>query len=171
MKKGKINFVVILGALLLPLTVQANSSWHWLTGARPYYVLPVAIVVTLLAEILAINYIPGIKKPLKVAAFVTLGNLLSFAAPYVLWLAEWIELFGADDIPYYYTYYFEYTPSYTVGLYYFLVTIFVEGPIVFLGLKKNAPSKKALILTTVAVNAATTVFVAVLERLLCRGAW
>ena len=171
MKKGRIYFGVILCALLLPLTVQANSSWHWLTKTRPYYLLPVAIVVTLLAEILAINYIPKIKKPLKVAAFVTVGNLLSFTAPYVLWIIDQINLFGADGISDYFTYYTAFQPSYTVGFDYFLITILVEGPIVYLGLRKNVSSKKALILTTIAVNAATTVFVAVLERLLCRGAW
>lgn len=171
MKKGRIYFGVILCVLLLPLTAQANSSWHWLTKARPYYVLPVAIAVTLIAEILAINYIPKIKKPLKVSALVILGNLLSFAAPYVLWVADWIELFGIGGVSDYFTYYTEFQPSYTVGFDYFLITILVEGPIVYLGLRKNASSKKALILTTIAVNAATTVFVAVLERLLCRGAW
>lgn len=171
MKKGTIYSVVLACTLLLPMTAFANSSWHWLTKTRPYDVLPVAIVITLLAEILAINFIPKIKKPLKVFVFVTLGNLLSFAAPYLLWIIDQIKLFGTDGVSRYFTYYTEFQPSYTVGFDYFLITILVEGPIVYFGLKKNASSKKALILTTITVNAVTTAFVAVLERLLCRGAW
>lgn len=63
MKMKKIQGLLLLIVLLLiPMNVQANSSWVWISERRPYDLLPMVIVVTLVIEILGINFVAGIKK-------------------------------------------------------------------------------------------------------------
>lgn len=149
--------------LLFPLTVSANSSWQWISETRPYDVLPVVVILTLLIEILSICFIPNVKALPKVVFFVILANILSFAAPYLfLYLTSSLYTFEQA---------LERMPYYTVGIVYLIVTLIVEIPTVFLGLKKSANNSKKLLLTAIGANVVTTVLTAVVERIFCRGSW
>ena len=68
---------------LLATPVFANSSWRWLSDTRPYDLLPIAVVMTLVIEILVINYIPRVKNLPQTAFWVTLSNLMSFGSTYL----------------------------------------------------------------------------------------
>ena len=106
-----------------------------------------------------------IKNVFKAFTFVTLANLISFAAPY---LSNFI-LYSEEKFPF--ELFLEHWPSYIVGVLFCLVTIFIEFPIVFFSLKKNALSNKKLIITIVISNIITTILVAVIERVFCVGMW
>jgi len=63
MRRKRIRFLtilIILTTVIFPVTVYANSSWHWISKTRPFDILPIIIIVTLLIEIFAINIISGI---------------------------------------------------------------------------------------------------------------
>ena len=151
----------------LPLNVFANSSWHWLTDTRPYYILPFAIIVTLAIETLAIKFIAKVPNLAKTFCFVTIGNLVSFLIPYAftalmnVLYSPWATLLDSiDKLPYY-----------NVGVFFLVLTVIAELPIVYFTLRKHAKSKLSLILTVVSANVVTTGEVALIERLLCYGEW
>ena len=73
----------VFSAGLLSFTASANSSWVWISETRPFDLLPAVIVLTLAIEIAAVLLALKKKNFWKVLFFVALGNLLSFAAPYV----------------------------------------------------------------------------------------
>lgn len=158
-------FAALLIAVILPMSAFANSSWVWISETRPYDVLPWVILITLAIETAALNYIPKIHKLPKVLGFVTLANLCSFGAPYLLnFLAYTIDGFGFEK-------YLEHWPSYAVGAIYLGATILIEGPILYYAFKKDSKSSKNLITTIVVMNVVTTVIVAVIERIFCPGHW
>ena len=166
MKKYNILSSLLLAAVfafLFPMTVSANSSWQWISETRPYDILPVVVIITLLIEILTISFIPRVKALPKVVFFVVLANILSFAAPYVF-LYFTSSLYTFEQA-------LERMPYYTVGIVYLIVTLIVEIPTVFLGLKKSANNSKKLLLTAIGANVVTTVLTAVVERIFCRGSW
>ena len=164
----KNSFLLFLGifliALFSPVLCFANSSWVWLTDTRPYYVLPYVIVATLLIEMLAVNFIPKVKKPIRVFIVILIANLFSFAAPYVWTLIDPDALYRFPEA-------IEHYPYYTICLTYFIITIAVELPFVFFSLKKYAEKWKVLLFTIFGANAVTTLFVAVVERTICYGKW
>ena len=62
-------------------------------------------------------------------------------------------------------------PLYIVGIIFLFLTLAIEIPIVYNLLKKDVSNKKRLFFSIVAVNGATTLVVAVVERIFCRGSW
>ena len=85
MKTYKDLYSFILTALIMisiPVTVYANSSWHWVSKTRPLDLLPIVIVITLLIEIISINFIPKIRNLKLVIPSVGLANIVSFLMPY-----------------------------------------------------------------------------------------
>lgn len=154
--------------LIFPLNVFANSSWHWVTDTRPYYILPFAIIVTLAIETLAIKFIAKVPNIAKVFCFVVIGNIISFLAPYVyasvigvITDTPWVDL----------EYMVTQTEFYTVGTIFLILTVIAELPVVYFSLRKEAKSKLALTLTIIGANVVTTGAVALIERLLCHGEW
>ena len=145
--------VLSLSPLLLITIAYANSSWVWISETRPWDILPWVIVGTLVIEILAI------------ALFVTLGNLLSFLAPYLIkWAAYTMDGFDFDK-------YLNHAPSFITGTFYFALTLIVELPLVYCSLvPKEKPSRK-LMWTVIVANVVTTALVAIIEHTLCQGQW
>jgi len=165
-------FSAVLFSLFL-IPAYANSSWHWLTTS-PLPVLPYAAAGTILIEFLGIARFGGIKKPYKslrvTFAFfaVCAANLLSFIVPYLFLMTA--DAGGGRGV-YTFEEVFYGGPFYMIGLFYLLLTLFIEIPVICLLLMFNVESKKRLLLTALAVNVITTVMVAVIERIICRGSW
>ncbi len=170
MKKYNALSAIYIAILLIPMfstTGFANSSWHWLTDARPIYILPIVIVITLFLEIYSISFVCN-EKPKNIACAVTLANIASFAAPYLFEL-----IFGLIN-PYQIYSFFEmidHTPMFTIGTVYLVMTITIELPVVYFCLHKNIKNKKRLLITTIGINTLTTIMVAVVERIVCLGHW
>lgn len=148
-------------ALCLPVVARADSSWVWISETRPYDVLPFVVVGTLLIETLGIWLIPRVKKPLKVFCVTCLGNVLSFAVPYVLCLFNPVYDFAQVMESHFYT----------VGVVFLVVTIAIEVPIEYYLLRKETDRPKALLCAVILCNVITTVAVAAVERTLCYGWW
>ncbi len=148
----------------LTLTVFANSSWVWLTDVTPFYILPVAVFITITVECLMIASQVD-NKTIKVLFFVLLANLVSFILPYLL------EYSNAKMVVDTFDQYLHKGPTYMIGFGYLILTLVSEVPIVYNGVKKNAKDKSKLLKYIFIANAITTVAVAVLERICCRGRW
>lgn len=170
MNKTK-NINIILMTLILlfsvSLTAFANSSWVWLTPFRPIYILPLVIIVTLATEILIIYYFSKSTKFNKIITFVILGNLLSFLAPY-LW--KYLVSLMPQSI-YNFSEMIERGPHYIVGFAYLFLTLIIEFPVVYFGVKKAATNQKRLISGIIISNIITTVYTAIVEHIMCRGHW
>lgn len=156
--------LILAAALATP--VFANSSWRWLSDTRPYDLLPIAVVMTLVIEILAINYIPRVRDLKRTAFWVTLCNLLSFASTYVFTYLGSGVVKSFDEL-------LEYTPVYTIGLFSFLLTVVVEIPLTQWKLSNGMDDKgkTRLLVTILCSNALTTGLVFALERILAPGKW
>lgn len=157
-------FILII--MLDPITVYANSSWHWVTTS-PMTVLPFAIIITLLIETISIAKFNNVRNIKKVFVIVSLANILSFLAPYAERAYRFILTTGGYSI----LSAFNKGPYYIVLIGYLFLTIIIELPTVFLFLKKEVSSRKKLILTIVISNITTTSIVAICERLFCIGKW
>lgn len=144
-------------------TAFANSSWVWISETRPYDVLPFVAIATLAIETAALNLILKIGNWHKVFSGVLIGNLISFAVPYI----------GYSNTPPYYdmplSYILQRGPFYTVGAAFLFLTVAVELPFMYFWLRKDVKNKKLLILVTVVANIVTTAMVALVERLFCEG--
>ncbi len=168
MKQYRLSAAFIISFLLLPfccLTAFANSSWVWISETRPFDVLPWVAIGTLLIETISILLLGGVKNGFKIITFVTIANLISFAAPYVCNFVSYAQ-WGMTFLKY-----LNHWPSYTVGSLFCMVTVLIEFPIVYFALRKNATSNKRFILSVIAGNIFTTALVAIVERSLCHGSW
>ena len=151
---------------ILPVTASANSSWIWLSEARPYDVLPFVAVITIVIEAAAIWYVLGKQHLLKIAIVVVIANLLSFAAPYWLIYAENLRV-PLKPFPEL----MERSHYYTVGAIFLLMTLLVELPVVFFTLRNHAGKKGRFFLSVVGANVVTTLITAAAERVFCYGHW
>ena len=143
----------------------ANSSWVWITKSRPYDVLPFVIVFTLLAETYVIAYFSKIESKSRVFVPVLIGNLLSYAMPYIVESQSMYgEYYGLKHS-------IDHGPFYTVGTAFLIMTLVAELPVVYFSLKGKTENKKALAISVVVINILTTVAVALTERIICRGQW
>lgn len=137
MKRDGVVSLIIISAFLFfisPIITYADSSWVWISETRPYDVLPWTAILTIAIETLSINYFSKVHMLPKTFCIVTLANLLSFAAPYL------INLFLYDSSGFAFSKYLEHWPSYTVGLAYGFMTVAIELPVVYGALRKNAGS-------------------------------
>jgi hypothetical protein len=167
MKNHKLVCTFIFAFALLQLfafPAFANSSWVWISETRPYDVLPWVVIGTLAIETVSLFLFAKLKKGWKPFIMVTIANAVSFAMPYLL-------PFILSDSIFPFEYYLEHSPSYTVGLLFCLITVFVELPIVYFTLNNDAPSNKRLFFTIVLSNVVTTALVAITERIFCVGMW
>jgi len=163
-KAGSIMIIAGIYMILFATPVFADSSWKWISDMRPYDVFPFVVIGTLLIETISINYIPKVNKLAKVFCVVTLGNLLSYAAPYFF-----RAIVCYSDHIYSFTKSLVHVPLYNIGIAYLIITIIIELPVDYLLLKKDTKKNKTLIFTILGANILTTALVAVVERTLCYG--
>ena len=166
MNRRMTALAVLMMICLLPITASANSSWIWLSEARPYDVLPFVAVITIAIETAALWYVLGKKHLVKIAVVVVIANLLSFAAPYLFWYDESIRM-PLKPFPEL----IEYGHYFTVGTIFLIMTLVLEIPVVFLTLRKYAKGKWRFLLTVAGVNVVTTIITAAAERIFCYGQW
>lgn len=155
------KFLYIIPILTFMCTqVLANSSWHWVSQSKPYHILPIAVIITLLIEVVGIIRFAKTGKT-KTIITVIIANIISYAMPYILALCGW---YGFEKT-------LNNTPFYNIGIAYLMMTLIVELPVVCSVLEPDTPNKKRLIITVTAVNVVTTVVTFFLERALCHGVW
>ena len=149
---------------LLPLTASANSSWVWISNARPYDVLPFVALITIAIEAAALWWTLGKQHLTKIVVVVVIANLLSFAAPYFFEYTNPQRIYPMTQV-------LDKFPSYTVRAMYLVITVIVELPVAFFSLRKHAERKGSLLLTAACANLVTTLLTAAAERLFCYGQW
>ena len=164
MKRRLIVLWVMLMMCLLPMTASANSSWRWLSEARPYDVLPFVAVITIAIETAALWLVLGKKHLVKIAVVAVIANLLSFAAPY-LWMHFEMHVEALKS----FSWLMEKGHYYTVGGVFLFMTLMIETPVVFLTLRKNTGNKWRFLLFAVGANVVTTIITAAAERIFCYG--
>lgn len=161
-KKLFLTLTTFLAISALPITVYANSSWYWISNSRPWDILPIVAVATVIIEVFIINKFGKVNKLYKTAFAVIIANLLSFAMPYILRCFN--ELYDFEQM-------INNTPSYTVTAVFLLMTLIIEMPFVYFSLQKSSDNQKHLILSILSSNVATTILVAATERIICKGTW
>ncbi len=159
--------IALLGTMVFSFSASANSSWVWISETRPYDILPFVIVGTLLVETIAVNIICKIDNWYKTFFAVFVGNIISFAVPYI----GYSNTTPYADAGYTLSQIINHGPYYTVGTAFLLLTLLIELPVVYFLLKKDCDNKKKLALCIVTANVVTTVLVAIVERTLCQGHW
>lgn len=164
-RNGSCLLMTLIMIFAFTLTVFANSSWHWLTDVTPFYILPVATIITIVAEVFIISKQIEKGKTDKVIFLVLVANIVSFIVPYLL------EYSNAKMVVDTFDQYLHKGPTYMIGFGYLILTLISEVPIVYNGVKKNAKDKSKLLKYIFIANAVTTIVVAVLERAFCRGSW
>lgn len=157
-------WLIVLCMVFLPLTASANSSWRWLSEARPYDVLPVVVIITIAIETPALWLVLERKRLAKIAFIVIIANLLSFAAPYLIDYLDEMRFLTMREL-------MDKFPSYTVRAAYLWATLLVELPVVCLTLRKHAGNKLHFLMTAVGANVLTTLIAAAAERIFCYGKW
>jgi hypothetical protein len=160
-------FAFLLGFTVLayPVTAFANSSWTWLTQTTPLFVLPFAIVFTLVVEIFSVIFFGRVATRRKATLVVTLANLASFLLPLLInWLIEYpLAPEGQTAL----SAFINETPFFIIGVIYLIFTLIVEMPVVYFFLNKSTNSKYRLLIAIFISNAITTAAVAAAEHLLC----
>lgn len=168
MKNRKTTLFTVFWLLLsIPQVVSANSSWCWISETRPYDVLPVVAIATILIEVGMINRYARSQSLYRTMACVVVANLLSFVCPYIVNYCRLIEGKGYQPM----SDMFEHWPVYTVGICFLIMTVAVELPIVYFGLRKSVDDTKKLKRMIIIANVLTTIMVAVVERTICQGHW
>ena len=150
--------------VLFPTTASANSSWYWISEQRPYDLLPLVMILTLIIEVCAADQLTGVDRLPKTLFLVLIANALSFSAPYLLNYALSHPVYTFSQM-------LDRVPIFIVGSWYLLLTLAVELPVVYLGLRKDTDNRNKLLLVLMLSNLATTLLVAALERFLCQGSW
>lgn len=161
MKTGKAMGTMLTAlavAMCLTGAAWANTSWVWLTDARPGDVLPFTAAATIAIEFCAAYFVGRTGRPWKTLIVVVLANLMSFIWPYLL------MKFGNAQ-----TGHGVWDTGYFVGVIFLLITVAIELPITYYNLKPGAQSSKRLLWTVIAANVVTTAMCAVVERLYCHG--
>ncbi len=163
-RKTRILLICCL-ALCSLNAAHANSSWIWISRTRPVDVLPWVAIATVLFEWLLLVRFAGLRRRGKALGVVALANLASFAVPY----AVHYLCCGIDGLDF--SRFLDHWPIYTIGIAFVIATIAIELPVVYAGLKRDAPDRKRFVCVVIVANVLTTALVAVAERLFCRGHW
>lgn len=163
--KKEVSFVaVFICCTLVSVPANANSSWHWLTKTTPVTLLPLAVVLTLAVEYIAVKKINTLHASGKLFLVICLANLASFLLPFAMLLVP-------SEVGYTFEMSVNHLPIYIVGLGYLILTLVVEVPLVYRCLRRHAQQKKRLVYSIVASNVVTTIVVGTMERIVCRGQW
>lgn len=160
--------VIILG--YMSNTAYANSSWHWITN-KPYTILPWMIVVTVFFEFFAVYRINYISKPMKTFVVIAITNAISFLTPYIF--IGLSPVIYAKELGFFKSIhsFVEKFPFYIVGTTFLFLTLIVEIPIVYFLLRNNVRKSRRLFISIFVVNSITTLMIAMIERILCKGSW
>ncbi len=178
MKGYKLFGICVFTALMIlsvPITVYANSSWRWISETRPLDMLPIVVVITLVIEIISIDFIPKVRNIKLVIPVVFIANILSFLVPYA-WegiddknvysaVNSGFDLFTAVD------YTSSRCPVYTVSAVYLFITLIVETPAVYLLLRNSVKSRRLLLGVIIGANTVTTLITILIENVFCYGQW
>lgn len=168
-------FVAVMFVLAFPLTASANSSWHWISSKRPLDLLPIVIIITLVIEVVSINYVAKVNSLKRVIPVVSLANLISFLIPYILLGISPDNVYSIytseKGLFYAIDYTVQHSPTFTVSLFYLIITLLVETPIVYLFLREKTPNKKILFIVIISANIITTLITFAVERIFCNGQW
>lgn len=166
MKHRKIDTLaaVIILSVFFSATAYANSSWHWLTKTTPFDILPYVVVLTLFIEYIMMKNLNSINRPFRLFIIVCFANLVSFLLPYGVLLIP-------SDVGYTFEMSLKHLPQYTVGAGYLFLTLVAEVPIIYMSLKNVVSNRKKFFVSIIIVNVVTTMMVAVVERIFCRGVW
>jgi len=148
------------------MIVFANSSWHWLTKTKPFDILPYVAIFTILVEYIAIKIINLINNSIRLLLIICLANLASFLLPYAL---IWTSSLAA--VGYSFEMSVNHLPMYIVGLGYLFLTLIAEVPLVYISYKGIITEKRRLFISIIIVNVTTTMIIAIIERMVCRGSW
>lgn len=163
---NKIILCTLITVVMMSNQVHANSSWHWVTTS-PMTLLPLAVILTLTIEIMGIKIVIRQLDLKKIIKVVVIANLLSFLLPYVERAYRFSPTTGGFS-------FFTASnkgPYFMIMMGYLIITLLVEMPIVYLYLRKENIVKVRLILTILFTNVFTTLLVASIERIACRGVW
>jgi len=168
MKNRKVTLTsVFLLLLSIPQVVCANSSWVWISTTRPYDLLPLVAIVTIIIEVGMTRCYVKNGNYFRILIYIAGANIASFLCPYIVNYCKLVSVKGHQPM----REMFAHWPTYTVGLYFLVMTLVIELPIVYLGLKEKAKDSKKLKWTIIIANILTTTMVAVVERMLCQGHW
>ena len=178
MKKNAIVLLfIVLCILLISSVAYANSSWIWLTFLMPYNILPYAAVLTIALETFLICKFNHIKQTLKALIVICVANLTSFLLPYIYLINSssyngvLYELDSITSAMRAVERNVMHWPFYNVGIIFLLLTLVIEVPMVYFLIKKEDMNKKKFITSIILINILTTILVALVERILCRGIW
>ncbi|MDR7871242.1 MAG: hypothetical protein RIN55_10300 [Tissierellaceae bacterium] len=164
---GLLSFISL--CIIVPVSVFANSSWHWVT-ISPMKVLPFAIILTLAIEYFGVIIYGRIEGKARAFGIIALANIASFVAPYI-YSSFRLNMFYGSGLFYSWERAFNNGPNYIIRFGYLLLTLCIEVPLVYYLLKKQVKSKRKLLIITTSLNVITTVIVAILERVFCQGQW
>lgn len=167
MKRYSLLSKILIGIIFIcmPMTVYANSSWHWVT-VSPMKILPYVIIFTLIVEIASVFVVGKVKNFKRIFYVISLANLFSYLAPYVERAYRFIPTSGFKISAA-----FNKGPYYIILAGYLILTLIVELPIAYLLLRKHTDNQKMLAISILASNIVTTVAVAIIERVVCVGQW
>jgi hypothetical protein len=171
---GKQLGLILSLIFLLPSACFANSSWGWLTDA-PYTLLPLAIALTLIIETLGLIRFAGVFKPWRALFIVSVANVCSFIVPY--FMVFFLDVFFGWENPWSWSHIerriLNGPDSYLVNLFSVAITLVVELPVVYYGLRNtvSADGRRRLFWTIVWLNLLTTLIVAIIERMACVGGY
>ena len=88
MKIKLIMRIIVIALVILslfPYSAYANSSWRWISRYRPFDILPVVVIMTLVVEIFMIMRLGKVKSLIPASIVISVANVASFVVPY-LWL-------------------------------------------------------------------------------------
>lgn len=156
--------LIVLLVLCIPKVVYADSSWIWFTTTAPYQLLPFVAVLTIVIEYLMIKNILHIQNKKRVLIAVCISNLVSFMVPY-------FAIYYQDGVYETIKQTFESMDFYTINSAYLFLTLIIECPIVYAIVQDEIHDKKKSLGVIAAANVVTTVMVAAIERIACRGSW
>lgn len=174
-KKLSSFIIAMLFVMMFPITASANSSWIWVSETRPLDLLPIVVAITLAIEICAVNCFAKVKELKRVIPVVTLANLFSFLVPYVFEAISpnnaYSCLVSEEGVFCVINHTVEHCPFYTISVFFLVLTLLLEVPIVYSFCKKKVESKKRLFYVIVIANTLTTVITFAVERIFCYGEW
>ena len=156
--------LIVLLVLCIPKVVYADSSWIWFTTTAPYQLLPFVAVLKIVIEYLMIKNILHIQNKKRVLIAVCISNLVSFMVPY-------FATYYQDGVYETIKQTFESMDFYTINSAYLFLTLIIECPIVYAIVQDEIHDKKKSLGVIAAANVVTTVMVAAIERIACRGSW
>lgn len=129
--------------------------------------MPLAVALTILIEISFVTLTLKITNIRKVCGVIILGNVMSFITPYIVVYCIQRENMGYKT----FERAFAGGAYYIIGLGYLFLTIIIELPIVYYGLRKEIKNKTFGCMVICIVNGITTGVVFIIERIACYGQW